>query len=250
MLARPDMTPPKVSGVPAGALAIQAELLGERLKRLHTAPWSGCTLSAALGLDSVWVILRREGHGGLALRTAYAPGGMTASVSRKQDGEWTIDAESALGAHRVDLYQTDHGALRVTTTLTPAADLLIPYLPRDLYPLDDDDSPVETRGTVEAAQRGVNAGLLYFCMKTPAFGNVTTFSGPGGISAWTLSPFASNSRLKSPSMPSTKPGTSTMVVERSRRPAPRSAKSTRPEARHSAAPHSRDPRRAVYRRGA
>jgi len=172
MLGRPQTAPPEVFAAPVGALALQAELRGKGLKPLYTTQWSGCKASVGLGLDSVWLILRRQGHGGLALRTAYAPGGIRARVSRQQDGEGTIIAKSALGAHRIDIQTNEHSALRVTVTLTPAHDLLIPYLPRDLYPLSDDDCPTQTQGTVEAAQRGVNTGLLYFCMTRPAFGNV------------------------------------------------------------------------------
>ena len=172
MPARPDIASPEVSGVPVGALALQRELASKRLNMLQTIHWNDCSVTAARGLDSVWLLIRRDGHGGLALRTAYAPGGIAAQVSRSQSKELSIEAQSALGRHQVDVLVDPHGSLRATTTLTPASKLLIPYLPRDLYPLDGDDDCLGSAGSVEAAQRGVNTGLLYFCMTKPAFGNV------------------------------------------------------------------------------
>ena len=65
--------------------------------------------------------------------------------------------------------------LRVTTTLTPSTPLLIPYFPRDLYPLGAGDDPMTASGRVEAAQRGLNSGLLYFHLDKPAFGSVLYF---------------------------------------------------------------------------
>jgi hypothetical protein len=172
MLARPDLASPEISGSPAGALALQSELRGGRLKPLHRLAWSDVTIDACLGLDSVWLIIRRKGRGGLALRTAYGTGGMTAEVTRGQSTDCVIEARGALGVHEVAIGFTEHDSLRATTTLTPTADLLIPYLPRDLYPLDEHDDPLGARGNVEAAQRGVNGGMLYICLAQPAFGHV------------------------------------------------------------------------------
>lgn len=172
MLARPDMNVPEVAGLPAGALALQAELNGKQPKPLHRMAWGQASLDVVLGLDSVWLIVRRSGHGGLALRSAYAPGGLAATVTRRQDGQCVIETHSPLGVHEVSIRFTDQDVLRVTTTLTPATDLLIPYLPRDLYPLDAQDDPMGAKGNVEAAQRGVNGGMLFFCMAEPAFGHV------------------------------------------------------------------------------
>ena len=52
---------------------------------------------------------------------------------------------------------------------------LVPFLPRDLYPVDENGDPAGARGNVEAAQRGVNGGVLYFRMDEPAFGSVLYF---------------------------------------------------------------------------
>jgi len=88
-----------------------------------------------------------------------------------------ISIDSALGHHAVKL-DTGGDALehvRITTTLTPAIPMLVPFLPRDLYPLDAEDDPLGAEGHVEAAQRGLNSGVLYFQITNPAFGNVLYF---------------------------------------------------------------------------
>ena len=65
-------------------------------------------------------------------------------------------------------------------TLTPTAPLLVPFHPRDLYPLGLNDDPLAARGRVEAAQRGLNSGLTYFHLDEPAFGSVLYFQNLTG----------------------------------------------------------------------
>ncbi|WP_260596635.1 hypothetical protein [Sphingomonas endolithica] len=57
-------------------------------------------------------------------------------------------------------------------TLTPAVPLLMPFSPRDLYPLDANDDPLGAHGTIEATQRRLNTAFIYFRLDEPAFGNV------------------------------------------------------------------------------
>jgi hypothetical protein len=175
MSARPDKAFFEAHATPVGVLALQAELQNQRLRPLHQLAWAGVIIDVCLGLDSLWLILRRKGRGGLALRTAYAAGGLSATVTRCQSDECVVQTQSALGVHDVHVSITDHDILRVTTTLTPSENVLIPYLPRDLYPLGDHDDPLTAQGAVEAAQRGVNGGMLYLCLSKPAFGHVFYF---------------------------------------------------------------------------
>ena len=73
---------------------------------------------------------------------------------------------------RVQLNILSDALLRLKVSLTPAADLLIPFWSRDIYPLDKNDRPTQALGRVEAAQRGMNTGLCYFCVEKPSFGSV------------------------------------------------------------------------------
>lgn len=88
-----------------------------------------------------------------------------------------IEITSALGEHRIVFSVSCDRLeeLRVTTSFKPAAPITLPYVPRDLYPLGLNDDPLGTEGEVEATQRGLNSGLLYFRMGEPAFGRVLYF---------------------------------------------------------------------------
>jgi len=169
-------TPP-IAGQSIGALALRAELAEGSMTSLHAMALGDIAVEIAQGSDAVWVLMRRAGHGGLALRTATGSGGMAARLKSKSKSGCVVSADTPQGQFTIEISLPESAApmLRATTTLKPAADLLIPFLPRDLYPLDDHGDPVRTTGTVEAAQRGVNGGVLYFRMEKPDFGNVFYF---------------------------------------------------------------------------
>lgn len=128
--------------------------------------------------DSLWVLVRRPSAGGIALRAAYLGAPFECTCEKAGANEAVrLRLDSVLGQHRVTV-ATGGDALehiRVTVQFTPSAPTLIPFLPRDLYPLDGDDDPLGAQGHVEAAQRGLNSGVLYFRIDEPAFGNVLYF---------------------------------------------------------------------------
>lgn len=142
------------------------------------------------GRDAIWVIVRRKGRGGIALRAAHLPGGATSIRRRAQGSDMgvTIDVKTAQGKQSLNVSALGHGlpVLRLTATLTPASRLLIPYQPRDLYPLGDHDDPMVAEGRVEAAQRGLNSGLVYFHLDGPAFGSVLYFQNLTAMNAYFL----------------------------------------------------------------
>jgi hypothetical protein len=130
------------------------------------------------GQDSVWALIRRPGQGGVALRAVYPFGPFTVEKLARRNGEAVrLRVASAAGEHLV-LFRADAGALehmRMTVSFTPAANMLIPFMPRDLYTLDATGDPLGAVGKVEATQRGLNSGLLYFRIEEPSFGNVLYF---------------------------------------------------------------------------
>ena len=128
--------------------------------------------------DAVWALIRRARCGGLALRMAHIADEFDVIRLTPAAGEaLRLAVKSALGEHRIVLCgggdALEH--LRVTVTFTPASPMLVPFLPRDLYPLDADDDPLGATGVVEASQRGLNGGVLYFRIEEPEFGNVLYF---------------------------------------------------------------------------
>ncbi|MDF0488534.1 hypothetical protein PX554_10365 [Sphingomonas sp. H39-1-10] len=131
-----------------------------------------------VGQDSLWALVRRPNAGGLAIRAAYPGGPFECSQVRADDGEIVkLRLNSALGEHVVSFRTHDDAlqSLRITAELTPSTPILVPFMPRDLYPLDHVDDPLGAVGQVEAGQRGLNVGVVYFHIDDPAFGSVLYF---------------------------------------------------------------------------
>jgi hypothetical protein len=166
-------TPP---GVSAQVLALRYELMQGAMRPVVTFALAGRKVEILEGRDALWAIVRRPGKGGLAIRAAHLPGGAAKLRKVRGDSSETcrVDLEGPMGAQtvRFSVADAELSVLRITTTLTPAAPLLIPFLPRDLYPLGENDDPIGAVGRVEAAQRGLNTGLSYFHLDDPAFGSV------------------------------------------------------------------------------
>ena len=162
----------------AATISLCAEL-ASGMRRIAILEFGIRSVEVVAGRDSVWAIIRRPGRGGVALRIAHCWGGATkVAKQRRKAGELlSLKVESAIGIQQVVLRSDDIALalLRVTTTLVPATPLLIPYFPRDLYPLGEGDDPMAADGRVEAAQRGLNVGLSYFHLDQPAFGSVLYF---------------------------------------------------------------------------
>lgn len=159
------------------ALALR-ELLAGGPPTLATFDIGQLSVEVVAGADSVFAVVRRTNRGGLALRLAYVPGPFETEPLKTAEGETArLRIRGALGEHLVSL-SAEAGALeylRAAVHFTPSHDLLLPFVPRDLYPLGRNDDPLGARGTIEAAQRGLNSGLLYFQLVEPEFGTVLYF---------------------------------------------------------------------------
>ncbi|UUL83830.1 hypothetical protein [Sphingomonas qomolangmaensis] len=128
--------------------------------------------------DSVFVVVVREGRGGVALRAAHLSCAFECKALAPQAGEDArLSVTSALGRHLITLEAGANALenLRVTVRFTPAMPMLIPFLPRDLYPIDNKGDPLGTVGSVEAKQRKLNVGIVYFRVDEPRFGDVLYF---------------------------------------------------------------------------
>jgi hypothetical protein len=179
---------PSLVGASAFVLALREELQSGALNCLGAFQLGDLSVEVCTGVDSVWALIRRPGKGGIALRAAYAPAGNFLARKVKADpGEvLRVEASSAVGRHIISFRtsEADLHRLRMRVSLVPRAPLLIPFLPRDLYVLDENDDPLHVKGNVEAAQRGTNGGILYFRIDEPAFGSTLYFQNLTAMNAY------------------------------------------------------------------
>lgn len=160
-------------------LALREELHSRSMRSVGRFDLRDFEVEITAGRDSIWALVRRPGRGGLALRVGQTPGGQKAIRKHGgQNGEaLRFQVDTLIGELEL-IFGTETNelpVLRVTTVLTPAVDLLVPFYPRDLYPLGANDDPVMAEGKVEAAQRGLNSGVCYFRLTEPDFGSVLYF---------------------------------------------------------------------------
>ncbi|MEH3159485.1 MAG: hypothetical protein PGN08_11535 [Sphingomonas taxi] len=133
------------------------------------------TVEVQATADSVFAIVRRPGAGGLAVRAAFVPLPFTCTRIQAEKGKSVqLRLTSPIGEHLVSIVVERQALerLRIVTRFTPQRAMVLPFAPRDLYPLGPNDDPLRAHGIVEASQRGINTGLLYFRIGKPAFGNV------------------------------------------------------------------------------
>ena len=169
---------PKLRGVTPYVLALRRALADKDGRKVAAFIIGELEVEVRAARDAVWALIRRPGRGGLALRMVHIGDEFDITRLAPENGEkLRLAVKSVLGEHRVMLRGGSDALehLRATVTFTPAAPTLLPFLPRDLYPLDANDDPLGTSGTVEAGQRGLNVGVLYFRLEEPAFGNVLYF---------------------------------------------------------------------------
>lgn len=167
----------KLAAASPYALGLREALVKRAMKRLTVFELGDLDVEIAYGADSLWALIRRPERGGVALRAAYAPAAKCRSLACEGDEAACIEIESVLGRHLISFRtsEADLHRLRMVVELTPSSPLLVPFLPRDLYPLDADDDPLGATGRVEAAQRGINAGLLFLHIDEPDFGTMLYF---------------------------------------------------------------------------
>lgn len=169
---------PDIAGVSPFVLGLKQALERGRGRRITTFRLGELEAEILATRDSIWTVVRRPGQGGVAVRAAYFEGPFDYEQADPQHDERArLIVTSALGRHLI-LFATTKDMLeqlRVTTRFTPAVPLVMPFIPRDVYPLDADDDPLGALGTVATAQRRLNAGLVYFRFDEPSFGNVLYF---------------------------------------------------------------------------
>lgn len=143
---------------------------------LAQARQGGLVVAVRFGGDAVWVILRRDGDddGGIALRLPVFGADATVRVVPSDGLIAAVQWRSAVGSATLRL-SGDHFGLeqvRAHYDFTPSVDLRMGRLPRDVIVFDRDGQPARSGFTLEAQQRKMNTGLLYFKLDRPALGAV------------------------------------------------------------------------------
>lgn len=161
------------------AITPQAEVAREVLARRANDPIAltrqgGLEVEVRLEQDTLWVVLRRYEQGGLALRfPVFSPDAACRTI-RVPEALICVECKGSLGTARLTLHGEPFGLeqLHASFDFEPVRDVALDWLPRDLVPFAADGDPAATTGTVEAEQRKLNTGLLYFSLNRPAFGKV------------------------------------------------------------------------------
>jgi hypothetical protein len=172
--------PPSRSADPAlTASAIDLTLdLKDKRRTLAEGKAGVYSFTVLRGRRAIWLqACRAGGKGGFALR--LCPLGFGARVRRKRRGSdlLRLEVETPIGLWRTSVAIEDGAVpvIRTRLSLTPNCSLVPPWLGRDLLVLGEDGDPASSEGRVEAAQRGVNGGLVYLRIAAPAFGSVLYF---------------------------------------------------------------------------
>lgn len=123
-----------------------------------------------LTVDSLWVEITWAKRGRLAFRAAYAPGdSLTLDSQSVDDDKLTVKLQSAIGDFGVNIEIIDgtFPIVHYATTLTPSADLSVPFWPRDILIPGNNADPENTDGEVWVKQVGTRSGQLYFKINKP-----------------------------------------------------------------------------------
>ncbi|VWX55135.1 hypothetical protein [Novosphingobium sp. 9U] len=151
-----------------------SKVLTDTSPPLASARQGGLDLEARLDRDTVWLIMRRNGDGGLALRMPVFSDDAKPRVLKVAGALLALECKGTLGTAHLVVTGEPFGLdqLRATLQFKPAQDLAIDWVPRDLVPFNARGEAQATTGNIEAHQRKMNTGLLYFTLQEPAFGKV------------------------------------------------------------------------------
>ncbi|MFI5162871.1 MAG: hypothetical protein ACHQHN_16435 [Sphingobacteriales bacterium] len=125
--------------------------------------------------DSCWIVANWPKGTRMAFRVAYSPNDeLEVGAVNEKDGEIIFNINSLMGDYTViiKLENGQYPLLRYTTKLKPAADLLIPFWPRDILPLLQTGNSDQPFGKVHVSQVGTRSGLIYLSTTRPKTGSI------------------------------------------------------------------------------
>jgi hypothetical protein len=161
-----------VNGASPTLLAFMEEFRSFKAKPLAKLSSGQFSLNVRCEGRSLWAVVNWPSGARAALCLAYCPSEGIMREQRSGPNVFRCILDSALGRYEVNLgFETLRPMLHWTTRLIPAKQLSIPYWPCDVYPLNDESNPLETRGVIHTVQRGPRAGCLYATLTRPAAGS-------------------------------------------------------------------------------
>ncbi len=131
--------------------------------------------SIRLEQGSLWVTLSLGSQGGIALRMpSFSPDAKCVLLPGENASLVSVQCSGSAGTCVLEVRRDPFGLeqLRATLRFCPRSDLRFDHIPRDLVPFDWTGDPVGTQGTIEAMQRKLNTGLVYFSLDKPGLGKV------------------------------------------------------------------------------
>jgi hypothetical protein len=142
---------------------------------LSTFSLKGYNFSVKSSLDSIWVIAHWPSGGGCGFRLAHCAGARLRIKELKRNGDKIdIALDSALGAIKIKLETIENNTplLHWSTSLKSPLPLTFPCMPRDVYPLDENNDAFSCQGKVYSKQEGPKAGILYLTIDRPTTGSI------------------------------------------------------------------------------
>lgn len=148
---------------------------GDLLKEITLKEY---TLKIIVAEFCLWIVAEWPKGGRIAFRAAFAANDNleVESVTGDDIVDIELKGETVNIKVSVAIPDSEKAIFRYTTAMTPVFDTLIPYWPRDIMPLfDNEDGTEKTKGTIHASQVGTRTGNLFFSFEKPKTGSVFYF---------------------------------------------------------------------------
>ncbi len=138
----------------------------------------GYTFEINNAATSIWLTARWPNGGKMGFRTAFGLNNCFELQNLIDDGNLIVlQFGTQIGNYEVRIQFPDQNKplFHYTTTFNAEIPILIPYWPRDIVPLTENDSIENTTGKVHVHQVGTRSGLLFASNTRPKPGSVFYF---------------------------------------------------------------------------
>lgn len=171
-IKRGEDTAPRL-GASAWAYAVREEFMRNPPHVIQQLDVPGMRVEVAEGRQSLWLMTRWPSGGGLAIRLTYCPDASSrlANVVPTEYGmELFVTVAAGKFRVRIELADRENGLIHWTVAFTPNGDMVVPFWPVNIYPLDEFGDPLATEGKVHAGQRGLAVGVVFASLTKPTSG--------------------------------------------------------------------------------